>query len=101
MYRKAVGVASRGRTRQAHCGFRGVSNPSPTENQDTASRPVPGRVSPHLRTKPDMATSIAPSQPSLGAEYSYRDQLLVVTRGSPLPPGATPTPSGINFVLLC
>ncbi len=33
-------------------------------------------------------------------EYRYRDRSLVVTRGSPLPAGATPTPSGINFVLI-
>ncbi len=33
-------------------------------------------------------------------EYSYRDRLLVVTRGGPLPAGAMPTPNGINFVLI-
>ncbi|MGO9464226.1 MAG: glycogen debranching protein [Isosphaeraceae bacterium] len=33
-------------------------------------------------------------------EYSYRDRLLVVTRGSPLPAGALATPNGINFVLI-
>ena len=47
--------------------------------------------------------AIITAQPQLihGLEYSYRDRLLLVTRGSPLPAGATPTPSGINFVLLC
>ena len=35
------------------------------------------------------------------AEYSYRDNPLIVTRGSPLPAGAVATPAGINFVLLC
>ena len=34
-------------------------------------------------------------------EYSYRDNPLIVTRGSPLPAGAVATPAGINFVLLC
>ena len=34
-------------------------------------------------------------------EYSYRDNLLIVTRGSPIPAGAVATPTGINFVLLC
>jgi glycogen operon protein len=34
------------------------------------------------------------------AEYRYRDRFLAVTRGSPLPSGATPTPNGINFVLI-
>jgi glycogen operon protein len=33
-------------------------------------------------------------------EHTYRDRLLVVTRGSPLPAGALPTPSGVNFVLI-
>jgi len=33
-------------------------------------------------------------------EYRYRDRFLVISRGSPLPPGATPTPSGVNFVLI-
>ena len=35
------------------------------------------------------------------SEYTYRDRLLLVSRGSPLPPGATETPLGVNFVLLC
>jgi glycogen operon protein len=34
-------------------------------------------------------------------EYHYRDRTLIVSRGSPIPAGATPTPSGINFVLIC
>jgi glycogen operon protein len=41
----------------------------------------------------------APSQVSR-PEYSYRDRPLTITRGNPLPVGATPTPSGINFVLI-
>jgi isoamylase len=48
-----------------------------------------------------MPTTIAPTGPMPASEYSYRDRTLLVTRGSPLPPGATPTPNGINFVLLC
>ncbi len=48
-----------------------------------------------------MSITTALPQMIRGLEYSYRDRLLLVTRGSPLPAGATPTPSGINFVLLC
>jgi glycogen operon protein len=48
-----------------------------------------------------MASTTTQSQSTQGVEYTYRDRLLLVTRGSPLPTGATPTPSGINFVLLC
>jgi isoamylase len=48
-----------------------------------------------------MATITAQPQLIRGLEYSYRDHLLLVSRGSPLPAGTTPTPSGINFVLLC
>jgi glycogen operon protein len=40
-------------------------------------------------------------QPAPTGEYHYRDNLLWITRGSPLPPGATQTPEGINFVLPC
>jgi glycogen operon protein len=43
--------------------------------------------------------SSAPAQ-APSAEYSYRDRLLMVSRGSPLPAGAIPTPSGTNFVLI-
>ena len=48
-----------------------------------------------------MPTTTAKPQPIPAAEYTYRDRMLLVTRGSPLPAGATPTPSGVNFVLLC
>jgi isoamylase len=48
-----------------------------------------------------MPTTIARPGPLPATEYTYRDRMLLVTRGSPLPPGATPTPSGVNFVLLC
>jgi len=33
--------------------------------------------------------------------YQFRGRELKVTRGAPLPLGATPTPQGINFALLC
>ena len=48
-----------------------------------------------------MPIATAQPQPLLGTEYTYRDRMLLVSRGSPLPAGATPTPNGINFVLLC
>ncbi len=48
-----------------------------------------------------MPTTTAQPRPIATAEYTYRDRMLLITRGSPLPPGATPTPSGVNFVLLC
>jgi isoamylase len=48
-----------------------------------------------------MPTSIAEADSVATLEYHYRDHLLVVSRGSPLPIGATATPSGINFVLIC
>ena len=46
-----------------------------------------------------MPTTIARPEPMPATEYTYRDRMLMVTRGSPLPLGATPTPSGVNFVL--
>ena len=48
-----------------------------------------------------MSITTALPQMIRGLEYSYRDRVLLVTPGSPLPAGATPTPDGINFVLLC
>ena len=48
-----------------------------------------------------MPTSIAEADSVATLEYHYRDHPLVVSRGSPLPIGATATPSGINFVLIC
>jgi isoamylase len=48
-----------------------------------------------------MPITIASPGPTPATEYTYRDHVLLVTRGSPLPPGATPTPGGVNFVLLC
>ena len=47
-----------------------------------------------------MSTTIVKSLPAM-TEYHYRDHLLFVSRGSPIPEGATPTPTGINFVLIC
>jgi isoamylase len=34
-------------------------------------------------------------------EYRYGDHTLLISVGSPLPEGATPTPTGVNFVLIC
>jgi len=48
-----------------------------------------------------MPTTIKESAPPLTREYSYRDRMLFVSRGSPLPAGAVVTPTGINFVLIC
>ena len=48
-----------------------------------------------------MSTSIAASVRSGTPEFRYGDHPLIVSRGSPIPEGATPTPSGINFVLIC
>ncbi len=39
--------------------------------------------------------------PSIQEEYHYRDRMLLVTRGTPVPAGATATPTGTNFVLIC
>ena len=47
-----------------------------------------------------MTTTIPGLEPMPAVEYSYRDRSLLVTRGSPLPPGAIPTPNGVNFVLI-
>jgi isoamylase len=48
-----------------------------------------------------MTTLIDAVKPALTTEYSYRDRLLQVTRGCAVPTGANPTPTGINFVLIC
>ena len=48
-----------------------------------------------------MPTTIAQPELALRTEFSYRDHPLIVSRGRPVPEGATPTPSGINFVLIC
>jgi glycogen operon protein len=48
-----------------------------------------------------MAAVVDPLLQKIGIEYSYRDRLLVVSDGSPLPAGAVTTPNGINFVLVC
>jgi isoamylase len=60
------------------------------------------QVSPglHLAKAVMTPTTALPNQVASN-EYSYRDQALIVSRGSPVPEGATPTPSGINFVLIC
>ncbi len=34
-------------------------------------------------------------------QYRYRDRPLILSRGYPLPLGASPWPDGVNFVLLC
>jgi len=38
--------------------------------------------------------------PTAVAPYRFRDHVLTVTRGYPLSPGASPTPGGVNFVLI-
>ena len=48
-----------------------------------------------------MPTSIAKPKSTTRTEFRYRDHPLIVSRGCPVPEGATPTPSGINFVLIC
>ncbi len=48
-----------------------------------------------------MKLSTAPSSPSRQTEYRYGEHTLFVSVGRPLPEGATPTPTGINFVLVC
>jgi glycogen operon protein len=48
-----------------------------------------------------MAIDVARGPKALSTEYTYRDRLLVVIPGSPLPPGPTRTPTGINFTLIC
>ncbi len=76
----------------------------PIQPRIVSIRHDPFPVVPVFSLDPDkevMPTTIAQPQPILGIEYTYRDRMLLVTRGSPLPAGATPTPSGINFVLLC
>ena len=86
-------------------GFPVVSNPGPTENRhDRSVDRDPcraGRVCPEHSDDDLMAITTVQPQLIRGLEYSYRDRPLMVTRGSPLPAGATPTPSGINFALVC
>ncbi len=48
-----------------------------------------------------MPTSIATPKVAVRTEFHYREHPLIVSRGCPVPQGATPTPSGINFVLIC
>jgi isoamylase len=48
-----------------------------------------------------MPTSITQPKSTIRTEFHYRDHPLIVSRGCPVPQGATPTPSGINFVLIC
>ena len=48
-----------------------------------------------------MPTSITKPKPAVRTEYRYGEHPLIVSAGSPVPEGATPTPSGINFVLVC
>src|SRR5205823_1759533 len=92
---------SRRTTLPAHRGFRVVSNPSAPENQDEPLAVRAGSGRSPLGDDAVMPMTTETPQPTLRAEHSYREHLLVVTRGSPLPAGATLTPSGINFVLIC
>jgi isoamylase len=48
-----------------------------------------------------MSRSTATSSAAIKTEFRYRDHPLIVSNGSPIPQGATPTASGINFVLVC
>src|ERR1700721_2801433 len=48
-----------------------------------------------------MTTTISKPKSAVRTEFSYGDHPLMVSHGSPIPEGATPTPSGINFVLIC
>jgi isoamylase len=48
-----------------------------------------------------MITSKPPSHQHQLVEYEFRDRVLTVSRGSPLPLGATPMPNGVNFALIC
>ena len=48
---------------------------------------------------------MAPLKPALHTafrtEYHYGDRVLIVSRGNPLPLGAHPMPTGVNFALAC
>src|SRR5262249_27491688 len=82
-------------------GFRVVSKPRAPENQH---RPFLTRAEWRVSSLGDdalMSMTTTIPQPPLQSEHTYRDHLLVVSRGSPLPAGAMRTPSGINFVLIC
>src|SRR5262245_50519609 len=93
----AGGAGSRRiRSRSGYRGFPVVSTAGLTENP---RRDAPARAGPGLSmqgTTTAMPITIARTEPMPAAEYTYRDRMLLVTRGSPLPPGATPTPNGIN-----
>src|SRR5262249_6003788 len=82
-------------------GFRVVSNPRAPENQGEPLRTRAGSDCGSMGDDATMSMTTAMPQPTLKAEHSYREHALVVTRGSPLPAGASPTPDGINFVLIC
>ena len=47
-----------------------------------------------------MIASDSRDSPSDGPAYRYRDYLLTISRGNPLPLGANSTPGGVNFVLI-
>ena len=70
-----------------------------------SSRGFPGRrrfrLQVNVSRRPSCQQRSQSRSRPLRTEYSYRDHPLIVSRGSPLPEGATPTPSGINFVLIC
>src|SRR3954447_26553262 len=48
-----------------------------------------------------MAPMKAAARQALRTEYRFRDRILTVNRGSPLPLGAINMPSGVNFALVC
>src|SRR5262249_49696267 len=78
----------------AYRGFRVVSNPHAPENQGEPLRTRAGSGWCSMGDDATMSTTTAMPLPILKAEHSYREHALVVTRGSPLPAGATPTPDG-------
>ena len=46
------------------------------------------------------STQTTPRRP-FRTEYRYGDRVLIVSRGNPLPLGAYPMPTGVNFALVC
>ena len=48
-----------------------------------------------------MAPMKAATRQAFRTEYRFRDRMLTVSRGSPLPLGAVKMPNGVNFALVC